>query len=72
MDIHVYGQIWMSPWGYTSNIPRHSDEHENMLSSIKEAIFKEQNIVYEVGQSATILCKLIISFQISFVTIHHN
>jgi hypothetical protein len=22
MDFHSYGQMWMSPWGYTKNKPK--------------------------------------------------
>ena len=47
----------MSPWGYSSTTPKHAAIHEAMLKQIKENLFKEQNIVYEVGQSATVLCK---------------
>ena len=57
MDVHVFGQLWMSPWGYKSSRPPHNEIHESTLNAIKEAILKEQNIVYEVGQSATILCE---------------
>ncbi|XP_066918772.1 carboxypeptidase B-like [Clytia hemisphaerica] len=55
MDVHVFGQLWMSPWGYSSTTPKHAAIHEAMLKQIKANLFKEQNIVYEVGQSAVVL-----------------
>jgi len=55
MDVHVFGQLWMSPWGYTSSTPKHHETHNKMLNQIKNALLKEQNITYKIGQSSTIL-----------------
>lgn len=57
MDVHVFGQLWMSPWGYTGNVPKHAAQHESMLKAIKSALLKERDVMYDVGQSATVLCK---------------
>merc|ERR1712168_130671 len=55
MDIHVYGQLWMSPWGYTHVVNKHYDKQIKTMREIKSAILKEQNVVYKVGSSASIL-----------------
>ena len=26
MDVHTFGQLWMSPWGYTDAYPEHFDK----------------------------------------------
>ena len=57
MDVHVFGQLWMSPWGYTGNVPKHAAQHESMLKAVKSALLKERDVEYNVGQSATVLCK---------------
>lgn len=62
MDVHVFGQLWMSPWGFTGNTPKHAAQHESMLKAIKTALLKERDIMYDVGQSATVLCKYITNF----------
>lgn len=55
MDIHVFGQLWMSPWGYTVSEPKHRESHQKMMTLIKNALLKEQNIIYKIGQSANAL-----------------
>ena len=27
LDIHTFGQLWMSPWGFTNAVPKDYDKH---------------------------------------------
>lgn len=58
IDVHTYGQLWMSPWGYTTVESRHYSRHEKALEVIKDALQVKQNITYEVGTSSRALCRL--------------
>ena len=65
IDVHTYGQIWMSPWGFSKAQTRHYRRQEAALKKIKKALKTYQNITYNVGSSAEALCKsLLYNFEV--------
>lgn len=63
IDVHTYGQLWMSPWGYTTAESRHFSRQKAALKTVKEALQVHQNITYEIGSSAAALCESRFTFQ---------
>ncbi|XP_057292860.1 carboxypeptidase B-like isoform X1 [Hydractinia symbiolongicarpus] len=55
MDVHTYGQMWMSPWGYTKMLPRHYVEQRRAMRAIQQAIEKAGKVRYRIGTSSTTL-----------------
>jgi len=54
-DIHTYGQLWMSPWGFTTGFPRDYVKQEYALKAIQKAIKEKNGMTYKIGRSATTL-----------------
>lgn len=55
IDIHTYGQLWMSPWGFTTGFPRDYVRQEYALKAIQKAILEKNGMTYKIGRSATTL-----------------
>lgn len=53
VDFHSYGQLWMSPWGYTSKYPPSVNKHFTAMRRIVPAIFFVNGTKYHYGTAAT-------------------
>jgi len=54
-DIHAYGALWMSPWGYTTTLP---PEYDQMFSVMSAAVDAEEPVnkrAYTYGTSARVI-----------------
>jgi len=52
VDVHTYGQVLMSPWGYSTGYPKDYSIQEKTLKKIQAALFAEANIKYKIGRSS--------------------
>jgi len=55
MDIHTYGQLWMSPWGFTTGFPRDYVRQEEALKRIQQTIKEKNGVLYKIGRSSKTL-----------------
>jgi len=55
VDIHAYGGQWMSPWGYTTDLPPHYNEMYVAMESITDAVYSENGRAYDYGTSARVI-----------------
>ena len=55
IDVHTYGQMWMSPWGFSKQYPRDYKRQESAMKKIHKAIKKETGEHYQYGRSFTTL-----------------
>jgi len=49
MSLHSYGQLWLSPWGYTSSPPADLTAQTNLGNNCAAAILATHSKVYTVG-----------------------
>jgi len=55
IDIHTYGQLWMSPWGFSTAFPRDFVRQEESMKEIQQAIKEKNGVLYKVGRSSSTL-----------------
>jgi len=48
-DIHAYGALWMSPWGYTSTLPADYPEMDRVMKLAVAAVAKVNGRAYTAG-----------------------
>lgn len=57
ISLHSYGQLFLSPWGYTSNKPDNHEDQKHAAELAVEAIKNVTGKVYQHGTIAEIMCK---------------
>ena len=55
LDVHTYGQMWMSPWGFSKRYPEHYDRQMAASKDIQAAISKENGESYLIGRTSSLL-----------------
>jgi len=55
LDIHTFGQMWMSPWGYTQAMTKHYSSQLSVMRKIRSAIKREEGVTYKIGRSSRVL-----------------
>ena len=55
LDVHTYGQMIMSPWGFTRGFPRDHRTHEDAMRHIAESLAEKNGAQYRVGRSAVMV-----------------
>jgi hypothetical protein len=55
ITLHTYGQLWMAPYGYTTELPANYDSMERVGLAAVETIFNTSGKVYQFGSAASIL-----------------
>lgn len=53
--LHTYGQLYMSPWGYTDDLPPNYDAMERVGEAAVQTILETHGETYTFGTSAQIL-----------------
>ncbi|GAB6031797.1 corticosteroid- binding protein [Chamberlinius hualienensis] len=52
---HSYGQLWLTPWGYTSKIPNDYEELHQLATRGAQAIKSVYGTTYTIGTSTNVL-----------------
>lgn len=55
LTLHSYGQLWMAPYGYTTDRPKHYDELMLAANAASRAIEKVYGTQYKTGSASNIL-----------------
>jgi len=55
VDIHAYGGQWMSPWGYSTNLPPDYNQMYAAMESITDAVRSVNGRSYEFGTSGRVI-----------------
>jgi murein tripeptide amidase MpaA len=55
VDIHAYGGMFMSPWGYTYNLPPDYRQMETLMIAAYNGILSVNGRQYEYGTSANVI-----------------
>jgi len=55
VDIHAYGAMWMSPWGWTYNYPADYDEMERFMIPAVDGVRSVNGRSYAYGTSANVI-----------------
>jgi len=55
VDIHAYGAMFMSPWGYTTALPPDYGVMETVMRSCTDAIYDVNGRTYAYGTSARVI-----------------
>lgn len=55
LTFHSYSQLWMYPWGYTSDLPEDWQELDDLAQSAVDALTAVHGTRYDIGSSTTIL-----------------
>jgi len=55
ITLHSYGQLWMTPWGYTAALPADYDELARVGNAAVATILTTSGTVYTMGSAANIL-----------------
>jgi len=55
ITLHTYGQLWMTPWGYTKDLPADYVEMARVGQAAVAAIQSTSGKVYRMGSAANIL-----------------
>ncbi|XP_065669272.1 carboxypeptidase B isoform X2 [Hydra vulgaris] len=55
IDIHAYSQLWMTPWGYTTELPKDYKEQMRVASAAVKALYNKHGTVFKVGPSSVII-----------------
>jgi hypothetical protein len=53
--LHSYGQYWLTPWGFTSNLPSDYEDLYKVASRAANSIEKVYGTKYKVGSSTRVL-----------------
>lgn len=55
VTVHSYSQLWLMPWGWTSNLPDDYDDMKEAADVAVAALTKVYGTEYEVGSSTNVL-----------------
>jgi murein tripeptide amidase MpaA len=55
IDFHSYSQLWMTPWGYTSTLPKDDKLQKQCGQQCANALKAVNGIVFQVGNVANII-----------------
>jgi len=55
IDFHSYSQLWMTPWGYTSALPKDDKIQKQCGNACAKALQNVNGIRYDVGNVANII-----------------
>jgi len=55
INFHSYGQLWMTPWGYTTDLPPDYDVEYNLAVSATDALTAVHGKEYTVGSIANVI-----------------
>ncbi|XP_047136299.1 carboxypeptidase B isoform X1 [Hydra vulgaris] len=55
IDVHTFGQMWITPWGFTHSISKDYKTQENAMKRIQLAIKINNNVTYQIGRSSDIM-----------------
>jgi len=55
ITLHTYGQLWMTPWGYTKELPNDYNELARVGQAAVNTILGVYGKVYQMGSAANIL-----------------
>ena len=69
ITLHSYGQLWLSPWGYTETKPEDYADLEELGLVGVEAIFQVHGMEYTFGTSPDILCELFSESRLEFLSV---
>ena len=58
LDVHTFGQAWMTPWSYTRRFPSHYQKHRSALRKVWSAIKKATGADYLFGRVSSVLYKI--------------
>ena len=57
VSFHAYSQMWLTPWGYTSNVPSNFNDLMAKARAGADAVASVYGTKYTVGSSTRVLCK---------------
>ncbi|KAL9959383.1 hypothetical protein ACROYT_G032705 [Oculina patagonica] len=57
VDFHSYGQLWMSPWGFTRYFPPTYSKHWAAMTRIVRAIYYTNGTIFRYGPAAIAIYK---------------
>jgi murein tripeptide amidase MpaA len=55
LTFHSYGQLWLTPWGYTSRLPTDYNDLVAVAKDATQALYKVYNTRYTIGSSTNVL-----------------
>ncbi|XP_077994289.1 carboxypeptidase B-like isoform X2 [Glandiceps talaboti] len=55
MDFHSYSQLWMSPWGYTTDLPKDFEIQDALSASAVRALGSVHSTKYQHGTIANVI-----------------
>lgn len=58
VTVHSYGQYWLYPWGYTTDVTKNHANLAEVAEAAVTALAKTHGINYTFGTAAQALCKL--------------
>lgn len=56
VSFHAYSQMWLTPWGYTSNLPANFNDLMAKARAGADAVASVYGTKYTVGSSTRVLC----------------
>lgn len=65
ITLHSYSQLWMTPYGYTEEVPEDYEELKRVADAATKELYSYYKTSYEVGNAGSVLCKKIKIFTIS-------
>lgn len=57
VSFHAYSQMWLTPWGYTSNVPSNFNDLIAKARAGADAVASVYGTRYTVGSSTRVLCE---------------
>jgi len=57
ITLHSYSQLWMTPYGYTTQEPENYAEMKNISDEAVAVLTNHFNTRYDTGNSGAVLCK---------------
>lgn len=61
VSFHAYSQMWLTPWGYTSNVPSNFNDLMDKAKAGADAVASVYGTRYTVGSSTRVLCKFLLN-----------
>ncbi|EDO46863.1 predicted protein [Nematostella vectensis] len=55
VDFHSYGQLWMSPWGFTKKFPPNYRRHARAMNAVVKAIKRVHGTEFTYGPSSIMI-----------------
>uniref|UniRef100_T1J4W0 Transporter n=1 Tax=Strigamia maritima TaxID=126957 RepID=T1J4W0_STRMM len=55
LSFHSYGQMWLTPWGYTSSLPSDYSDLTSLAKKATAALSKLYKTSYKIGSSTNVL-----------------